>query len=242
MGMSTNEIAIWLNRSGIAPPYSGKRNKYGWSNNTVHRLVTSEIHLGYVIYGKTRNFRGTAQLVKKEDWIIAKGEHEQLKTEQEHGQIMARIAQNAIIPRKCRVGELPLSGLLYCSKCGRWMQFKRRVTKSGTYWIALCVYTHPDGTKCEQVGRKLDDAFYKVLYKNIIKIDEQTLETVSETNEQYMELAALVEIKRQELARTEQTIEKMLELYEDGASRFMKRLRQTLKQRLNANYSDGRSG
>jgi DNA invertase Pin-like site-specific DNA recombinase len=224
LGISTQEIAVGLNRRSIAPPYSGKRNKLGWSHNTVYRLLISEIHLGYVIYGKTRNHRGTAQLVEKEDWIKVKGEHEPVKTEAEHEQIMARMAQNAIIPRKCRVGMLPLSGLLYCSKCGRRMQFKRKETKSGMYWTALCVYTYPDGTKCEQVGRKLDDAFYKALYQKIIKIDEQTLEMVDETNEQQQEIEALFEIKQRELAQTEQAIEKLFELYEDGT---------ISKQRLN---------
>jgi DNA invertase Pin-like site-specific DNA recombinase len=224
LGMSSQEIAIWLNRRSIAPPYSGKRNKLGWSHNTVYRLLISEIHLGYVIYGKTRNHRGTAQLIEKEDWIKVKGEHEPVKTEAEHEQIMARMVQNAIIPRKCRVGMLPLSGLLYCSKCGRRMQFKRKETKAGMYWTALCVYTYPDGSKCEQVGRKLDDAFYKALYQKIIKIDEQTLELVDETNEQYQEIEALLEMKQRELVQTEQAIGKLFELYEEGT---------ISKQRLN---------
>lgn len=216
LGQSSQEIAIWLNRKNIAPPYSGKRNKYGWSNNTVSRLVTSEIHLGYTIYGKTRNHRGTAQLVDKEDWIKVKGEHEPLKTEEEHEQILARIAQNTIMPRKSRVGMLPLSGLLYCSKCGRRMQFKRQETKTGAYWIALCVYTYPDGTKCDQVGRKLDDAFYKALYQKITKIDEQTMELVEENNEEYREIEALLTVKQKELVQTEKAIEKILDLYEEG--------------------------
>ncbi|MDD4600313.1 MAG: recombinase family protein [Negativicutes bacterium] len=216
LGMSTLEIAINLNRRCIAPPYVGKRNKYGWSHVTVHRLLINEIHLGYIIYGKSRNHRGTPQLVDKEDWIKVKGEHEPVKTEEEHEQILARIAQNAIIPRKCRVGTLPLSGLLYCSKCGRRMQFKRRETKNGSYWTAMCVYAYPDGTKCDQVGRKLDDAFYKALYQKITKIDEQTLELVDEINEQYQELQALCEMKQKELAQTEQAIENLFELYEDG--------------------------
>jgi len=216
LGMSTQEISVWLNKRAIAPPYTGKRNKYGWSHVTVHRILISEIHLGYVIYGKSHKHRGTAQLIDKEAWIKVKGEHEAVKTQEEHDQIMARIAQNAIIPRKCRVGTLPLSGLLYCSKCGRRMQFKRRETKNGGYWTAMCVYTYPDGTKCDQVGRKLDDAFYQALYQKITKLDEQTLELVDEINEQYQEIEALCEMKQKELAQTEQAIENLFELYEDG--------------------------
>ena len=97
------------------------------------------------------------------------------------------------------------------------MQFKRSLTKNGNYWTTLCTYTYPDGKKCDQVGRKLDDDFYKALYQHIIKIDEQTLELVDETSAQYRELHALIEMKQKELEQTEQAIEKLFELFEDGA-------------------------
>lgn len=67
-----------------------------------------------------------------------------------------------------------------------------------------------------RVGRKLDDEFYNALYQKITKLDEQTLELVDEINEQYQELQALYEMKEKELAQTEQAIENLFELYEDG--------------------------
>lgn len=67
------------------------------------------------------------------------------------------------------------------------------------------------------MGRKLDDDFYKALYQHIIKFDEQTLELVDETSAQYRELQALIEMKQKELGQTEQAIEKLFELFEDGA-------------------------
>ncbi|MCM0757713.1 MULTISPECIES: hypothetical protein [Sporomusa] len=67
------------------------------------------------------------------------------------------------------------------------------------------------------MGRKLDDDFYKALYQHIIKIEEQTLELVDETNAQCRELNALIEMKQKELEQTEQAIEKLFELFEDGA-------------------------
>ena len=45
-GISAQKISEWLNINKIAPPYAGKRNKYGWSNNSVVRLLINEIHLG----------------------------------------------------------------------------------------------------------------------------------------------------------------------------------------------------
>ena len=35
LGISTQEISVWLNKRAVAPPYTGKRNKYGWSHVTV---------------------------------------------------------------------------------------------------------------------------------------------------------------------------------------------------------------
>ena len=76
----------------------------------------------------------------------------------------------------------------------------------------MCLYL----SRCDQVGRKLDDDFYKALYQKITKLDAQTLELVDEINEQYQELQALCEMKQKELAQTEQAIETLFELYEDG--------------------------
>ncbi len=64
-------IAWELNRMGVEPPGKPRRldKPISWSENAVHRILTSEIHLGYVIYGKTsgsghKNKR-TAPLMEK---------------------------------------------------------------------------------------------------------------------------------------------------------------------------------
>ncbi len=166
-------------------------------------------------------------MVDKEDWIKVKGDHEPVKTIEEHQQIVARLAKNKLIPRKCRVGTLPLTGLLYCAKYGRRMQFKRRENENGTVWTTMCVYTYPDGTKCHQPGRKLDDTFYKALNYHIVKLNEETLAMVDETNEQQRELSELLSVKEKELVQTEQAMERLFELYEDGTitkQRFSERM------------------
>lgn len=160
-----------------------------------------------------------------------KGEHEAVKTQEEHEQILAKIVQNAIVPKENRVRHreaiVPLSGLLYCSRCGKRMTFRNFKTKKGDFWSAICVYKYPDGTKCNQVGRKLDDDFYKALYKNIIKFDAKTLELVDEINEHYQNLDSMCLIKEKELVKLEKSIEKLFDLYEDGKiskQRFSERM------------------
>lgn len=48
----------------------------------------------------------------------------------------------------------------------------------------MCIYTYPDGTKCQQTGRKLDDVFYQALNHYIVKLSKATLVTVDENSEQ----------------------------------------------------------
>ncbi|MCC5466175.1 hypothetical protein LMF89_12500 [Pelosinus sp. Bkl1] len=54
------------------------------------------------------------------------------------------------------------------------------------------------------------------MYSTITKIDEQTLQMVDATNDQCSETRTLLEMRQKELVQTEQAIEKLFELYEDG--------------------------
>ncbi|HWQ41841.1 MAG TPA: recombinase family protein [Desulfosporosinus sp.] len=231
-GIACQKIAIWLNNSKISLPYGPTRNKKGWSSLSILRLLTNETHLGYMTYGKTRKTRGVIQFLEKEDWIKVTGTHEVLKTPEEHEQILLRVAQNNIIPKKCRSAVLPLSGLLYCSKCGRRMQFKRHPGKTDEYWTAVCVYQYPDGRKCNQTGRKMDEHFYNVLYEKIVKIDDETLKLIEDSDAKYKEISMLLEMKQKELKQIDQAIEKLFDLYEEGViikQRFADRISQNEK-------------
>lgn len=81
---------------------------------------------------------------------------------------------------------------------------------------AVCTYTYPDGTKCQQTGRKLDNAFYRALNYYIVKLNEDTLAMVEETDAQQRELVELLSLKEKELVQTEQAMERLFDLYEDG--------------------------
>jgi site-specific DNA recombinase len=88
-GMSTQELSVWLNKNKVPTP-TGKMpfeggNRVGWSNTAVHRLLVDEVHLGRVVFGKHKDDGhrikgGKALLNPKEEWIVAEGSHEQLKT------------------------------------------------------------------------------------------------------------------------------------------------------------------
>lgn len=87
----------------ISTPFNIKpdgKNK-GWSNITVQRLLASEIHLGYIAYGKTRSYkRRQVELVPEEEWVKVMGTHEKLKRPEEHEVIMERLLKNRVLSPK----------------------------------------------------------------------------------------------------------------------------------------------
>lgn len=85
---------------------------------TVQRLLLSEIHLGYITYGKTRTKRGQVGFVPEEEQIKAIGVHEKLKSQEEHDAIKERLIKNRLMNQNGRKNLFPLSRLLYCEKCG----------------------------------------------------------------------------------------------------------------------------
>lgn len=94
-GNNLGQIAIWLTDNRIPTPYNIKPNGIdkGWSNVTVQRLLLSEIHLGYITYGKTRTKRGQVEFVPEEEQIKAIGVHEKLKSQEEHDAIKERLVK-----------------------------------------------------------------------------------------------------------------------------------------------------
>jgi hypothetical protein len=97
--------------------------------------LASEIHLGYINYGKTRSKHGQVELVPEEERIKVMGTHEKLKTPEEHEVIMERLLKNRMLNPNSRRNIFPLSGLLYCEKCSSRMRFQvGENKKQGQYW------------------------------------------------------------------------------------------------------------
>jgi site-specific DNA recombinase len=94
------------------------------------------------------------ELVPEEERIKVMGTHEKLKTPEEHEAIMERLLKNRMLNPNSRRSIFPLSGLLYCEKCGSRMRFRvGENKKQGQHWSALCYHQYKDGSKCEQRGK-----------------------------------------------------------------------------------------
>ena len=166
--MGMQELAVWLNLAGVPPLTSGSP----WSSTKLHRLLTSQVHLGKIVYQKTRgNFRKDGKITKRspDEWIIVDGQHEPVKTEEEHIKIMSKLQHNLLIPNRARAGVRPLTGILYCAKCNHSMQYREKKLRDGSKALqTLCAHSYPDGRRCEQVGRRLDQPFFDALFDGIL--------------------------------------------------------------------------
>ena len=215
-GINVNAIAKSLNAKRITPPYGGKmqRNRQGWSGKTVLRLLLHEVHLGYMIYGKTKTVKDKVLRIKREDWVRVQGHHEILKTLEEHERIL-RKREASLLAKKRTV---PLSGLLFCGKCGRRMRFTRKTVRGKDVWIATCCNEYPDGRRCEQVGRVLNEAFYRALNRGLFQIGE---EKVEEWKKKYypkmQEYTVLLKSQKTEFDKVEKAMRRLLDLYENGS-------------------------
>lgn len=184
------------------------------------RILASEVHLGYVIFGKHKKKRGIRQVVPQEKWIKSKGTHEPLKTEEEHRKIMVKIALSKTVNPKARAEILPMSGMMFCEKCGARMIIKTVVYKNGKKsWTAICSRRNSGEDKaCDQRSSVLNDDFFDGLYQRVIRIDENLQQQFRENDKEMARLEQLLSTKEKELNKHEQAIERLYEMREEEGS------------------------
>jgi len=170
---STEKLMIKMNKLGYPGPTGGL-----WRHNTIRRLLRSEFHMGYSIYGKyeyktdKNNVKKAVRKRDREEWYIGRGDWEILKTEDEHRKILAIMKKHSKTPSRARSGSFPTSGLMYCKLCGHAMHYAgngRVEVKTGKKFnFTKCSFTYPTGEKCPQRGVKLSEEFYDNLYNMVI--------------------------------------------------------------------------
>ncbi|WP_370570246.1 zinc ribbon domain-containing protein [Paenibacillus sp. JCM 10914] len=110
----------------------------------------------------------------------------------------------------------PLSGLLYCEKCGSRMRFRvGENKKQGQHWSALCYHQFKDGSKFEQRGKVMDVDFFNALYDRIIYVDPNILREIEMHGSRYNDTKTIIEVKEQELKKQRRALDKLHESYEE---------------------------
>lgn len=219
-GHNMAQISYWLNGQGISSP----GNRF-WSPVAIDRLLRDEVHVGYVITNKQKGSGhkvklGKCQRIPEDKWTKVKGQHQPLKTPEEHERISVLTARNRILPDRAKQGVFALSGLLYCKKCNYCMALKpAKITKNRKEQIsvALCTHYDPFGNRCQQKGRLVDKYLLDALYEKVIKIDSDKLEELAVQDRAVEEARAQMKAKKSELAKMEKVMVKIHEAFEADA-------------------------
>ena len=156
-----------LYERGIATTDHFKNSK--WYMQTVRRILQDEIYLGWMVSGKFRStYHSTgkkgSQPVPREEWIITKGTHEPIVTEElfykvqeyfvrmkeEHGQA-------AVYNSKSKKASI-FKGHLRCGECGQAM-FLRNKHSHGkvTAWYYCALHENYNSSYCVKKAVKKQD-------------------------------------------------------------------------------------
>ncbi|KNE19655.1 recombinase family protein [Virgibacillus pantothenticus] len=212
------EVCWYLNNRGVKSPRGGI-----WHENTVRRIMLDETHLGKKITNKTE---GSAHKNKKtkplrqlprEEWDIVENSHEAVKTQEEHEQILTIFSKRKIVPHRSRSGTYILSGIVYCSKCGKSMQFTNKETKNGNVaYIRKCQKSDPYGNRCENRGI-IANAIYDAINIEVQAYESQLLKHEEyENQEEIKRIQDVISFKQSQINKLNNALARIKELYEIG--------------------------
>jgi site-specific DNA recombinase len=164
------KIAQYLNEHGIPRP-SGSL----WNRKMINDIIKNEVYIGNIVFNKTRvqrirDYESEEQGKKKvqridnspDEWVVAENTHPPL-VDKETFREAQKIRGGRKIKTKAPREYHPLSGILYCAKCGRNMfcQKRKYYNQHGKtryeYRYYICKTYHKYGRSyCDQKNIKAD--------------------------------------------------------------------------------------
>lgn len=184
-GWGTFKIAQYLNNNNIKTKNGNK-----WSRKSISGIIKNEAYIGNVLYGTRKNklkrtYDDTGKMTKKkiqlkipsDDWLKIEKAHEAIIDE-----IIFYKAQEIINSKASNKSSKrayhPLTGVLFCYKCGQGMVCQKRTFNNKEYRYYICKTYHKYGRdECSQANINAD-----VLEKEIINIIQKKLNNFSLEN------------------------------------------------------------
>jgi DNA invertase Pin-like site-specific DNA recombinase/archaellum component FlaC len=170
-GIGSFLIAQHLNRNG-------KKTRDGnpFSRESVKRILRNQAYIGNTVYGKKRNelrreYDDSGKMTKRKvqvkidpkDWTIVEGTHEPI-IDKETFYAAQRILAGRGHHRTPRRAYHPLTGILFCAKCGQGMVCQKRSFQSKQYRYYICKTYHKYGRNaCPQANVNADELEMKVI-------------------------------------------------------------------------------
>ena len=227
--LGRTKIADYLNEHGYRK--SGKL----WTPEMVTTIMINEVYKGYIVDGKRKcvkqvvNGQETVTRPRNADCKKYKGLHEPLVSEEQFDRVQkyTRGRSNSSLNRNKDL-QNPLSGLVYCSCCGKQMRRKPDVKM-------------PPSILCPTRGCKTVASYQYILEKRVLDalkiwISDYQIspEEISSEIEEKSHYEANIEVLQKELSELEKQYENTYNLLERGIyseEMFLKR-NSTVKQEM----------
>ena len=230
-GFGTFRTAEFLNKKGI-------RTKKGnrWSRESINKMIRNQAYIGNVVYGTRRNhlqreYDDTGKMTKKKiqvrinqkEWEIIEHAHEPLidKLTFATAQQILLSKNHARAPRRA---YHPLTGILFCGKCGQGMICQTRSYNNKAYRYYICKTYHKYGrSACSQTNvnaDKLEHMMLETLRAKLQRIpNEQFSITVNkqEDIERLNQEAKTKKIRRNKLIKDQKQLFQQRELFDGEA-------------------------
>lgn len=153
---------------GIASTDHFKNSK--WYMQTIKRILTEEVYLGWMISGKFRStYHSTGQKgsrpAPKEEWIVTKGTHEPIVTKELFDQVQLyfqrlkeELGQAAVYDSKSKRASI-FKGHLRCGECGQAMFLRNKKNHAGERvpWYYCSLHENYNSSYCIKKAVKKQD-------------------------------------------------------------------------------------
>ena len=180
------------------------------------RILTTDFHLGYINFGKSKR-KNKYERIPEDQWMKVKGIHEAIKTQEEHDAIVIRYINGKRKRAKVLARTLPLSGLMYCERCGSVMGiFKHHLANGELKYRTRCLNHNNNPTSCKQPSTEISKEFLDTIYQKITHIDEEALNKMKKEQKGLNQSQSMLKMKEQELNKVKQALSKLMDMYEEG--------------------------
>jgi DNA invertase Pin-like site-specific DNA recombinase len=178
-GNTLHYAATTLNARGVPSPgqhnhnlgivRSDKFKNSRWYQQTVRRILKDPVYLGWLVGGKQRSDFHTSgdkacKPVPQDEWIITKGAHEPIITENLFNKVQEYFEQTVqaaglVTKYASKSKEASMfKGRLRCGECGKAMFLRHKNNKSKkTWWYYCALHENYNSTYCIKKAVKKDD-------------------------------------------------------------------------------------
>lgn len=181
-GNGANKIATYLNSFG----YKTTTNR-SFYDKLIRDIIKNKVYCGYVTWNTTKR-KGTKSATNKKDkWIVTKGIHEPIISEELWNKCNNIRSNRSISPSPNNIITNPLAGVVKCSLCGYTLVAKTSTTKqkdgSNTYTkYMVCTNCLNRATKLDILESSILDILKEWLVEYTVDITSKDMTNKNDSN------------------------------------------------------------